>query len=90
MFRAFCVCLRACGGQGVIESGDDAVKIAEEIGYPVMIKASAGGGGKGMRIAYGERRERASVLRDSLGEPKCQTCVPWDAAGILLLLRYTS
>lgn len=41
--------------QGVIESGDEAVKIAEGIGYPVMIKASAGGGGKGMRIAYGKR-----------------------------------
>jgi len=45
---------RGAGVQGVIESGDEAVKIAEEIGYPVMIKASAGGGGKGMRIAYGE------------------------------------
>lgn len=40
----------------MIKSGDEAVKIAEEIGYPVMIKASAGGGGKGMRIAYGKRR----------------------------------
>ena len=39
------------GNLGVIESEADAVKIAEEIGYPVMIKASAGGGGKGMRIA---------------------------------------
>ena len=40
------------GFLGVIESPDHAVKIADEIGYPVMIKASAGGGGKGMRIAY--------------------------------------
>ena len=40
------------GYLGVIESPDHAVKIADEIGYPVMIKASAGGGGKGMRIAY--------------------------------------
>jgi propionyl-CoA carboxylase alpha chain len=37
---------------GIIETADEAVKIADEIGYPVMIKASAGGGGKGMRIAY--------------------------------------
>ena len=37
---------------GVIEDGAQAVKIADEIGYPVMIKASAGGGGKGMRIAH--------------------------------------
>jgi propionyl-CoA carboxylase alpha chain len=40
------------GHLGVINSGKEAVKIADEIGYPVMIKASAGGGGKGMRIAY--------------------------------------
>jgi propionyl-CoA carboxylase alpha chain len=40
------------GFLGVIEGPEQAVKIANEIGYPVMIKASAGGGGKGMRIAY--------------------------------------
>ncbi|WP_375464510.1 acetyl-CoA carboxylase biotin carboxylase subunit [uncultured Methylobacterium sp.] len=40
------------GFLGVIESPDHAVEIADGIGYPVMIKASAGGGGKGMRIAY--------------------------------------
>jgi propionyl-CoA carboxylase alpha chain len=40
------------GYMGIIETPDEAVKIAGEIGYPVMIKASAGGGGKGMRIAH--------------------------------------
>src|SRR5215213_9245612 len=40
------------GHLGVIEDDSQAVKIADEIGYPVMIKASAGGGGKGMRIAH--------------------------------------
>ncbi|MDE2376883.1 acetyl/propionyl/methylcrotonyl-CoA carboxylase subunit alpha [Bradyrhizobium sp.] len=40
------------GFLGVIEDARHAVKIADAIGYPVMIKASAGGGGKGMRIAY--------------------------------------
>ena len=40
------------GFLGVIENPEHAVKISDEIGYPVMIKASAGGGGKGMRIAY--------------------------------------
>ncbi len=40
------------GHLGVIENDEHAVKIADEIGYPVMIKASAGGGGKGMRIAH--------------------------------------
>jgi propionyl-CoA carboxylase alpha chain len=40
------------GHLGVIADEREAVKIADEIGYPVMIKASAGGGGKGMRIAH--------------------------------------
>src|SRR6201982_1480596 len=40
------------GHLGVIDDAKHAMKIAEEIGYPVMIKASAGGGGKGMRIAH--------------------------------------
>ena len=39
------------GHLGVIENEAEAIRIAEQIGYPVMIKASAGGGGKGMRIA---------------------------------------
>src|SRR6187399_3152675 len=42
------------GHLGVIDDETHAVKIADEIGYPVMIKASAGGGGKGMRIAYSQ------------------------------------
>ncbi len=40
------------GFMGIIADADEAVKIAGEVGYPVMIKASAGGGGKGMRIAW--------------------------------------
>ena len=40
------------GHLGVIEDDVQAIAIAEQIGYPVMIKASAGGGGKGMRIAF--------------------------------------
>jgi propionyl-CoA carboxylase alpha chain len=40
------------GHLGVIADDKEATKIADEIGYPVMIKASAGGGGKGMRIAH--------------------------------------
>jgi len=42
------------GVMGLISDADEAVKIASEIGYPVMIKASAGGGGKGMRIAWND------------------------------------
>ena len=40
------------GYEDIIESNEKALEIAEEIGYPVMIKAAAGGGGKGIRIAY--------------------------------------
>lgn len=40
------------GSKGLIESPKEAAKIADEIGYPVLIKASAGGGGRGMRKAY--------------------------------------
>ncbi|MBU2993910.1 acetyl/propionyl/methylcrotonyl-CoA carboxylase subunit alpha [Octadecabacter sp. 1_MG-2023] len=40
------------GHMGLIEDAEEAVKISQQIGYPVMIKASAGGGGKGMRIAW--------------------------------------
>jgi propionyl-CoA carboxylase alpha chain len=46
------------GFLGVIENADHAEKIAAEIGYPVMIKASAGGGGKGMRIAWSQSEVR--------------------------------
>jgi len=42
------------GYMGEISDAEEAVKISGEIGYPVMIKASAGGGGKGMRIAWSE------------------------------------
>ncbi|MDI6835957.1 MAG: biotin carboxylase N-terminal domain-containing protein, partial [Rhizobiaceae bacterium] len=46
------------GHMGLIEDADEAVKISGEIGYPVMIKASAGGGGKGMRIAWNAEEAR--------------------------------
>ncbi len=46
------------GYMGIIADADEAVKISGEIGYPVMIKASAGGGGKGMRIAWTDEEAR--------------------------------
>src|SRR6056297_1817627 len=46
------------GVMGLIDDAEDAVKISKEIGYPVMIKASAGGGGKGMRIAWNDDEAR--------------------------------
>lgn len=39
------------GSDGIIASEDDAVRIARQIGFPVLLKATAGGGGKGMRVA---------------------------------------
>lgn len=48
------------GSEGVIESFEDCVKTADETGYPVMLKASAGGGGKGMRAVW-----KAEDLRDA-------------------------
>ena len=42
------------GSDGIVETESDAIKIAKKIGYPVMIKASAGGGGRGLRTAHNE------------------------------------
>jgi propionyl-CoA carboxylase alpha chain len=46
------------GYMGLIADAEEAVTISQKIGYPVMIKASAGGGGKGMRIAWNDREAR--------------------------------
>jgi propionyl-CoA carboxylase alpha chain len=57
------------GYLGDIATTDEAVKIASDIGYPVMMKASAGGGGKGMRLAWNEKDVREgfeSVKREGL------------------------
>src|SRR5499433_1228795 len=51
------------GHLGVIEDEKHAVAIAEEIGFPVMIKASAGGGGKGMRIAFTKAEVKEGFAR---------------------------
>jgi propionyl-CoA carboxylase alpha chain len=51
------------GYMGLIDDAEHAVHIAREIGYPVMIKASAGGGGKGMRIAWSDDEAREGFAR---------------------------
>ena len=64
------------GHDGVVRDADEAVRIAQRVGYPVMLKASAGGGGKGMRIARNEAEcregfERAgSEARSSFGDDR--------------------
>ncbi|MBQ1681477.1 MAG: acetyl-CoA carboxylase biotin carboxylase subunit [Agathobacter sp.] len=48
------------GSKELLENADQAVAMAEQIGYPVMLKASAGGGGKGMRRAFNEEEVRSA------------------------------
>jgi propionyl-CoA carboxylase alpha chain len=55
------------GHMGIIETVEEAVGIADTIGYPVMIKASAGGGGKGMRVAF-----NADECREGFGLAKAE------------------
>src|SRR5205085_11050862 len=57
------------GHLGVIADAAEAARISDEIGYPVMIKASAGGGGKGMRIAH-SRAEVAEGFARARSEAK--------------------
>lgn len=59
-----------------IETGEQAVKIAKDIGYPVMIKASAGGGGKGLRVAFNDKEAKEGFescrneARNSFGDDR--------------------
>ena len=53
------------GFMGIIKDADEAVKISNDIGYPVMLKASAGGGGKGMRVAWNEEEAREGFERSA-------------------------
>ncbi|XP_014663664.1 PREDICTED: propionyl-CoA carboxylase alpha chain, mitochondrial-like isoform X2 [Priapulus caudatus] len=53
------------GYDGVVKDEEDCVKISNEVGYPVMIKASAGGGGKGMRIAWNDKDARTGFRLSS-------------------------
>ena len=65
------------GYMGEIRDAKHAVEIANQIGYPVMIKASAGGGGKGMRIAYNAKEAEEgfglarSEAKNSFGDDRC-------------------
>lgn len=51
------------GYMGIIADAEESVRISRDIGYPVMIKASAGGGGKGMRIAWNDAEAREGFAR---------------------------
>ncbi|XP_042056563.1 biotin carboxylase 2, chloroplastic-like [Salvia splendens] len=55
------------GSDGLLQSTEEAIKLADEIGYPVMIKATAGGGGRGMRLAK-ERDEFVKLMQQAKSE----------------------
>jgi len=59
------------GSDGIVENEEAALKAARKIGYPVMIKATAGGGGRGMRPVHNEATLRSSFQQASLEAAKC-------------------
>lgn len=67
------------GSDGLIEDEDEAVRVAHEIGFPVLIKATAGGGGKGMRVAANEL-----VLKTALTQAKTEAEAAFGNAGVYL------
>lgn len=67
------------GSQGLITDEEHAVSSAAEIGYPVLIKATAGGGGKGMRVALNEQ-----TLRNALQQAQAEAQAAFGNAGVYL------
>jgi len=63
------------GSDGIVETVEDAIKIAEDIGYPIIIKASAGGGGRGMRIVR-NTSELVSAYQTARHEAGSAFCDP--------------
>ncbi len=67
------------GSDGLLTSEEDAVRVAHEIGYPVLIKATAGGGGKGMRVAGNEL-----VLKTAIQQAQTEAQAAFGNAGVYL------
>jgi len=67
------------GSDGLIDDDDEAVRIAADIGYPVLIKATAGGGGKGMRVAT-----EPSVLKSALAQARNEASAAFGNGGVYL------
>lgn len=67
------------GSDGLIDNETDAVRIAHEIGFPVLIKATAGGGGKGMRVA-----ENELALKQAIQQAKNEAQAAFGNAGVYL------
>ncbi len=67
------------GSEGLLEDEDDAMRVAHEIGFPVLIKATAGGGGKGMRVAANDL-----VLKSALQQAKTEAGAAFGNDGVYL------
>ncbi len=67
------------GSDGLLDSDEEAIRVAKEIGFPVLIKATAGGGGKGMRVAANEL-----VLITALQQAKNEAAAAFGNAGVYL------
>jgi acetyl-CoA carboxylase, biotin carboxylase subunit len=67
------------GSDGLIEDNEIAIKVAQEIGYPVLIKATAGGGGKGMRVAATE-----ADLVTALAQARTEAAAAFGNGGVYL------
>ena len=67
------------GGEGLLESVEAAKKLAKEIVYPVIIKATAGGGGKGMRVVWNE-----SEIEKAFGDAKMEAAASFKNDGLYM------
>lgn len=67
------------GSSGLVDSYELAIKVADEIGYPVLIKATAGGGGKGMRICY-----EAFKLKEAFDQAQQEGLASFGNAGVYI------
>ncbi|MEP6952320.1 MAG: acetyl-CoA carboxylase biotin carboxylase subunit [Ginsengibacter sp.] len=67
------------GGEGLLESIDEAKELAEKIGYPVILKATAGGGGKGMRVVW-----NAKDIEKSFDNAKAEAAASFKNDGLYM------